>query len=107
MPMRPATGLLGIISVLMGLWTSPFFHIHEAMDPGTHNHLTTLHSHLSETLPDSDFSGTRIENGRHWGHGTAVTVIAGSGRKVQAVIAEAQSANVIVDPSTFAGFGVV
>src|SRR3954464_300508 len=102
--MRAATGLLGIIAVLMGLWTSPFFHIHETIDPDTHNHLAILHSHFSEMLPAFDFSGTRIENGRHRDHGTAVTVIAGSGRKAQAVIAEGQSANVIVDPSIVAGF---
>jgi hypothetical protein len=104
--MRPATGLLAIVAVLMGLWMSPFFHIHETDDRDTHNHLPILHSHLSEMSPEGDFSGTRIENGRHRDHGTAVTVIASSGRKAQVVIAEAQSANLIFDPSIFAGCGV-
>jgi hypothetical protein len=104
--MRVATGLIGVIAVLMGLWTSPFLHIHETIDRDTRNYLATLHSHFSETLPASDFSGTRIEDGRHWGHRTAITVVAGSGRKLQAVIAEAQSANVIIDPAMIAGSAV-
>jgi hypothetical protein len=104
--MRAAKGLLGIIAVLMGLWTGPFFHIHEVDDPNTHDHLATLHSHYSEESPDQDFSGTRIENGLHHDHGISVTVIAGSGRKVQTVVAELQTSNVIFEPSILTGFGV-
>jgi hypothetical protein len=105
--MRPATGLIGIIAVLLGLWTAPFFHIHEVDDPDTHNHLATLHSHPAENLPDQDFSGTRIENGLHHDHGIAVTVIAGSGRRTQTVVAVVHSSNVIFEPSILTGFGVV
>jgi hypothetical protein len=105
--MRPATGLIGIIAVLLGLWTGPFFHIHEVDDPDTHNHLATLHSHPAENLPDQDFSGTRIENGLHRDHGIAVTVIAGSGRRTQTVVAVVHSSNVIFEPSILTGFGVV
>jgi hypothetical protein len=104
--MRPATGLIGIIAVLLGLWTAPFFHIHEVDDPDTHNHLATLHSHPAENLPDQDFSGTRIENGLHRDHGIAVTVIAGSGRRTQTVVAVVHSSNVIFEPSILTGFGV-
>jgi hypothetical protein len=104
--MRPATGLIGIISVLMGLWTGPFFHIHEVDDSDTHDHLATLHSHLSEEWPEQNFSGTRIENGRHRDHGIAVTVIAGRGRKVQTVVVELQSSNMVFEPSILTGFGV-
>jgi hypothetical protein len=104
--MRPATGLLGIIAILMGLWTSPFFHIHEVDDPGVHDHLAMLHSHFYENLPEHDSSGPTIENGLHHDHGIAVTVISGSGRKTQAVIAETEAANVIFEPSILAGFGV-
>jgi len=104
--MRPAKGLIGIISVLMGLWTSQFFHIHETEDSDTHDHLATLHSHFFGTLPDQDFSGTRIESGLHHDRGIAVTVIAGSGRKAPAVVAELQSSNLVFEPSILAGFGV-
>ena len=104
--MRAATGLFGIIAVLLGLWTGPFFHIHEVDDPDTHDHLATLHSHFYEALPDQDFSGTRIENGLHHDRGIAVSVIAGSGRKTQIVVAELQSSNVVFEPSALAGFDV-
>ncbi len=104
--MRPATGLFGIIAVLMGLWTGPFFHIHEVDDPHTHDHLATLHSHFTEDLPEHDDSETRIENGSHHHHGIDVTVIAGGGRKVQAIVAELQSSTVILEPSILTGFGV-
>jgi hypothetical protein len=104
--MRLATGLLGIIAVLMGLWTGPFFHIHEVDDPHTHDHVATLHSHFGDELPDHDVSETRIENGSHHHHGVAVTVIAGSGRKAQSMVAELQSSNVIFEPSILTGFGV-
>jgi hypothetical protein len=104
--MRPATGLFGIIAVLMGLWTSPFFHIHETEDSDTHEHLATVHSHFPGALPEPDFSGTRIESGLHRDHGIAVTVIVSSGRKAQSVVAELQSSNLIIEPSVLAGFGV-
>ena len=104
--MRSATGLIGIIAVLLGLWTGPFFHIHEVVDPDTHNHLVTLHSHLAEDLPEPDFSGIRIENGLHHDHGFAVTVIAGSGRRTQTVVAVVHSSNVIFEPTILTGFGV-
>ena len=104
--MRPATGLIGIIAILLGLWTGPFFHIHEVDDPDTNDPLATLHSHFYEMLPDQDLSGTRIENGLHHDHGIAVSVIAGSARKTQIVVADLQSSNVIFEPSVLAGFGV-
>jgi len=104
--MRAATGVIGIIAVLLGLWTGPFFHIHEADDPDTHDHLAILHSHFYETFPEQDFSGTRIENGLHHDRGIAVSVVAGSGRKTQIVVTELQSSNSIFDPSVLAGFGV-
>jgi|GEM_PF-3461383 hypothetical protein len=104
--MRPATGLIGIIAFLLGLWTGPFFHIHEVVDPDTHNHLVTLHSHLAEDSLEPDFSGTRIENGFRHDHGTAVTVLAGSGRRTQTVVAVVHSSRVIFDPSILTGFGV-
>jgi len=104
--MRPATGLFGIIAVLTGLWTGPFFHIHEVDDVHAHDGLATLHSHFSEMSPDPDGSETRIENGHHPHKGIAVTVIAGSGRKTQTIIAELQSTHVILEPSILTGFGV-
>jgi hypothetical protein len=103
--MRRATGLFGIIAVLIGLWTGPFFHIHDLDDPDTHDHLPTLHSHFFETLQTPDFSGTRIENGSAHVHGIDITVIVGSGRKVQPIVAEIQSANLIFAPSVLTGFG--
>ena len=106
MLMRPVTGLFGIISVLMGLWTSPFFHIHEVDEFHTYDELAMLHSHFPEVLPDSDFSRTRIEDGRHAHRGITVTVIAGSGRKAPAMVAELQSTHVILAPALLTGFGV-
>jgi hypothetical protein len=102
--MRRATGLFGIIAVTLGLWTGPFFHIHEAGDPDAHDHLATLHSHFFETQPWSDYSETRFENGSEHAHGVDVTVIVGSGRKVASMVADTQSANVIFDPSVLNGF---
>jgi len=101
--MRPATGLFGIIAVLMGLWTGPFFHIHEV----DAHEAAVLHSHYSEELPESNFSGTRIEDGHHSHRGIAVTVVAGSGRKAQAMVVELQSSHVNLEPSLLTGFAVV
>ena len=103
--MRRAIGLFGIIAVVMGLWTGPFFHIHDGDDPDTHDHLATLHSHFFETLQTTDYSETRIEDGSHHSHAVDVTVIVGSGRKAQPIVAEVQSANVIFEPSVLIGFG--
>ena len=103
--MRRAIGLFRIIAVVTGLWTGPFFHIHEVDDPDTHDHLATLHSHFFETLLAPDYSETRIEDGSHHAHGVDVTVIVGSGRKVQPFVAEVQSANLIFEPSVLIGFG--
>ena len=103
--MRRATGLFGIIAVLMGLWTGPFFHIHD-IDPDTHDHLATLHSHFFETLQDTDFPGTRIENGSAHAHGVDVTFIVANERKVQPMVAEIQSANLIFAPAVRTGYGV-
>jgi hypothetical protein len=104
--MRLASGLIGIIAVLMGLWTGPFFHIHEVHDSGAHDGLATLHSHFSETSSDEDSSETRIENGFHHHRGIAVTVIAGSGRRGQTLVAVLQISTLIFEPSILSGFGV-
>ncbi|HET9131508.1 MAG TPA: hypothetical protein VFO86_11195 [Terriglobia bacterium] len=103
--MRRAIGLFGIIAVVMGLWTGPFFHIHEVDDPDTHDHLATLHSHFFETFQARDSSETRIEDAVPHAHGVDVTVIVGSGRKVQPIVAEIQTANIVFETSTLSGFG--
>ena len=105
--MRPVTGLLGIIAVLMGLWTGPFFHIH--MEGGSHpeDHLATIHSHFEEWEPDHDSSVPMIEQDAHHHHGVGVTVIAASGRKTQAMVAEVQSSKVIFEPAILTGHEIV
>ena len=105
--MRPVTGLLGIIAILMGLWTGPFFHIH--MEGGSHSddHLSTIHSHLEGWEPDHASSKPTIEQDPHDHHGVGVTVLAASGRKAQVMVAEVQSSKVIFEPAILIGHEIV
>jgi hypothetical protein len=55
--MRVASSLLGIIAVLIGLMTGPFFHIHsEGGESHGHGDVAELHTHFSEAFPDGHSS---------------------------------------------------
>ena len=112
--MRAALSLLGIIAVLIGLMTGPFFHIHSESD-GFHGHSNAaeLHSHIVDTVADHHSENSHTENSqeleisgdrdRH--HGAGVSVLTANARKVHAFIAESESTKKIDEPSTRAGSG--
>jgi hypothetical protein len=107
--MRAASSLLGIIAVLIGLMTGPFFHIHSESD-GSHgqNDAAELHSHIFDTPADHHSANSHEleisgDHDRH--HGAGVSVLSANARKIQIFVAEFESTMKIDEPSSIAGFG--
>jgi hypothetical protein len=105
--MRRVTGLFGIIAVLFGLWSGPFFHIHTEEDSSHgHDHAAFLHAHFFEPVSEDHSLQSEIEDGRDRHHGTSVTVLAANNRKSLVFIAEIESSARIVEPPISIGHGM-
>jgi hypothetical protein len=106
--MRAASALVGIIAVLIGLMTGPFFHIHSEGDViHGHGDIAELHSHLIDTSLDHHSTNSQEleisgDHDRH--HGAGVSVLAANARKAQVLIAELESTNRIDEPSSIPGY---
>jgi hypothetical protein len=106
---RAASSLLGIIAILIGLMTGPFFHIHSEGDNSHgHNDAAELHSHFIDVLSDHHSEDSQeleisADHSRH--HSIGVSVLAASARRVQVFVAELQTSKKIAEPSGLPGYG--
>jgi len=104
--MRGCSAFFGITAILMGLLISPFVHVHmEGDESHGPDHAAVLHAHFPDVDSERHHSSNpEIEDEHHHHRGSAVSTLAASSRRIEALFVIVRGAIVFIENSDLSGY---